>query len=71
MDNPKSWTIAHMYHQEYRPDTYAPVNVTRYAACRLHHLDPSTHRLVMEKYGQMTEEEAKAMAKLLNATATD
>jgi hypothetical protein len=66
-ENPKSWTVTLAFGKSIRPDSYAPVNKVFYAAA----LYASVHHTSQKRFGQMTEEEAKAMAKLLNASLTD
>lgn len=63
----RGWTVTQVIEKVHRPETYAPVNVVRYVA----KLYADAHTASQMKFGQMTKEEAQAMAKLLNASTTD
>lgn len=64
---PRAWTVTQQTEREFRFDSFAPVNVIRFIPVPY----ATAHVASQQKFGQMTEEEAVAMAKLLNASTTD
>ena len=65
-DIAKGWSITEVYEKVYPPDKIARAERMTYYAT----LVGDTHRDCIKKYGQMTKDEAIAMAKLLNASQT-
>ena len=65
--NAKGWTVMLVFGKHHRADTYAPVNTAHYSPMLYANASPVNQK----KFGQMTQEEAVAMAKLLNASTTD
>lgn len=66
-DIAKGWSITEVFEKAYVADRIARTErITYYAT-----LVGDTHNQFLKKYGQMTREEAMAMAKLLNASQTD
>lgn len=56
-----------MVERVYVLESYASKNIVRYVAI----MYGAAHPASQKKFGQMTKEEAEAMAKLLNASTTD
>ena len=66
-DIAKGWSITEVYEKVYHIDKIARTDRMTYYAT----LVGDTDKACLKKYGQMTREEAIAMAKLLNASQTD
>lgn len=66
-DIAKGWSITEVYEKVYHIDKIARTDRMNYYAT----LVGDTDKVSLKKYGQMTREEAIAMAKLLNASQTD
>lgn len=62
----RGWSITEVYSKEHVPDKFFAVDVVRHYAT----LVGDTDKRCLKKYGQMTKDEAIAMAKLLNASQT-
>lgn len=62
----KGWSITEVYEKVHSPNKFAAMDVVRHYAT----LVGDTHNQFLKKYGQMTKDEAIAMAKLLNASQT-
>lgn len=62
----KGWSITEVYEKVYLSDRIARADRMTYYAT----LVGDTHNQFLKKYGQMTKDEAIAMAKLLNASQT-
>ena len=65
-DNAKGWSIMEVYDKIHVPDRFHAVDIVVYHAT----LVGDTPKKYLEKYGQMTREEAIAMMRLLNASQT-
>lgn len=64
--NAKGWSISERFDKVHMPDRFVAVDIV------LHYptLIGDTNERCLKKYGQMTKEEAIAMAKLLDASQT-